>query len=90
MTLLAITSSQKVFWEVALGLGLVVILVVIGVLTLLRSLVRDIDERVAALWVVTKRMAQNTTGLYQFAGSGSIARALRDELVRHDKMLGGE
>lgn len=87
MTVFALTSAQTVFWEVALGLGLVVILVVIGVLLLLRSLVRDIDEGVAALWMVTKRMAQNTTGTYQFAGTASIARALRDELIRHDDLL---
>jgi hypothetical protein len=89
MTVLALTSSQTIFWEVALGLGLVVILVVIGVLLLLRSLVRDIDEGVAALWTVTKQLAQNTTGMYQFAGTGSIARALRDELIRHRKALTG-
>jgi hypothetical protein len=83
----ALTSDQAVFWEVALGLGLVVILVVIAVLLLLRSLVNDIDVGVATLWTVTKRLAQNTTGLYQVAGTGSIGLALRDELIRHDKML---
>lgn len=88
MTALAtLTSAQTVFWEVALGLGLVVILVVIAVLLLLRSLVRDIDVGVARLWVVTKRMAQNTTGTYQFAGTASVARALREELIRQDKFL---
>jgi hypothetical protein len=87
MSVFALTSGQSVFWEVALGLGLVVILVVIAVLTLLRSLVHDIDVGVATLWTVTKRLAQNTTGAYQFAGTGSIALALRDELIRHDKML---
>jgi hypothetical protein len=89
MTLLAITSTQTVFWEVALGLGLVVVLVVIGVLLLLRSLVRDIDEGVATLWMVTKQAAQNTTGTYQLAGSASIARALREEIIRHEKALSG-
>jgi hypothetical protein len=84
---LAVTDGQKTFWYVALGLGLVVVLVVIAVLTLLRGLVRDIDKGVDTLWMTTKRLAQNTTGLYQFAGTASIALALRDELIRHDKML---
>jgi len=84
---LALTSDQTVFWEVALGLGLVVVLVVIALLTLLHRLVRDIDVGVAALWTVTKRLAQNTTGMYQFAGTASISLALRDELIRHDKVL---
>lgn len=87
MILVAVTSDQKAFWYVALGLGLVVILVVIAVLLLLRTLVRDIDVGVATLWTVTQRMAQNTTGLYQVAGTASIGLALREELIRHDKML---
>lgn len=87
MNVLALTTDQTVFWEVALGLGLVVVLVVIALLTLLHRLVDDIDGGVAALWTVTKRLAQNTTGMYQFAGTASISLALRDELVRHDKML---
>jgi hypothetical protein len=89
MTLLALTSTQKDFWYVALGLGLVVVLVVIGVLLLLRSLVRDIDVGVANLWTMIKRLAQNTTGMYQFAGTASIARALREEVIRHAKALSG-
>jgi len=85
----SVDSEEKVFWYVALGLGLVVILVVIALLSLLSRLVHDIDVNVDYLWTVTKRMAQNTTGMYQFAGTGSIARTLREELVRHDKMLSG-
>ncbi len=87
MSVLALTSDQTVFWEVALGLGLVVVLVVIALLTLLHRLVGDIDVGVAALWTVTQRLAQNTTGMYQFAGTASISLALRDELIRHDKTL---
>ncbi len=80
-------SQEKIFWYVALGLGFVVILVVIALLTLLSRLVDDIDVNVDRLWTVTKRLAQNTTGMYQFAGTASILRALREELIRHDKML---
>ena len=82
-----VDSEEKVFWYVALGLGLVVILVVIALVWLLIRLVDDIEVGVDYLWTVTKRMAQNTTGMYQFAGTGSILRALREELIRHDKML---
>jgi len=81
-----VDSQEKIFWYVALGLGFVVILVVIALLTLLSRLVDDIDVNVDRLWTVTKRLAQNTTGMYQFAGTASILRALREELVRHDKM----
>jgi len=83
-------SDEKVLWQIALGMGLVVIFVVIALLTLLHRLVRDIDNSVYSLWTVTKRLAQNTTGLYQLAGTGSVLRALREELIRHDKLLAGE
>lgn len=85
-----VDAQAKVFWYVALGLGFVVILVVIALLWLLSRLVSDIDGSVDYLWTVTKRLAQNTTGLYQLAGTGSVLRSLRDEVIRHDKMLGGE
>jgi hypothetical protein len=81
------TPDERAFWMVILGLGLVVVLVVIVLLTMLWSLVRDIDNGVAYLWTVTKRTAINTTGLYQLAGTGSILRALREELLRHEKLL---
>ncbi len=83
----AIDSQEKVLWYIALGIGLVVILVVILLLTLLSRLVQDIDISVDSLWTVTKRVAQNTTGLYQLAGTGSVLRALREELLRHDELL---
>ena len=81
------TADERVLWTVVLGIGLVVCLVVILLLTLLWSLVRDIDDRVTYLWTVTKRTAINTTGLYQLAGTASIVRALREELLRHEKLL---
>lgn len=84
---LAVNADDKALWMIALGIGLVVILVVILLLTLLVKLVRDIDVGVDSLWTVTKRMAQNTTGLYQLAGTASILKALREELIRHDKLL---
>ncbi len=81
------TADERVLWTIVLGIGLVVCLVVVVLLTFLWSLVRDIDDRVSYLWTVTKRTAINTTGLYQLAGTGSIVRALREELLRHEKLL---
>lgn len=81
------TADERVLWTIVVGIGLVVCLVVILLLSLLWSLVRDIDNRVTYLWTVTKRTATNTTGLYQLAGTASIVRALREELLRHEKLL---
>jgi galactitol-specific phosphotransferase system IIC component len=89
MMVFALRAQETTLWEIALGLGLVVILVVIALLTLLSRLVHDIDVGVWNLWTMTKRAAQNTTGLYQLAGCGSIVRALREELLRHDNLLSG-
>lgn len=89
MILIALSSPGRVFWEVAIGLGLVVILVVIALLTLLYLLVRDIDVGVASLWTVTKGLAQNTTATYQLEGTASLVLALRDELICHNKMFPG-
>lgn len=81
------TADERVLWTIVVGIGLVVCLVVILLLSLLWSLVRDIDNRVTYLWTVTKRTAINTTGLYQLAGTASIVRALREELLRHEKLF---
>ncbi len=86
-TLFAVSSDEKVVWLIALGIAFVVVLVVIALLSLLSSIVTDIDDNVDDLWTVTKRMAQNTTGLYQLAGTGSIVRALREEALRQDKLF---
>ncbi len=81
------TPDERIMWMIILGIGLVVVIVVIALLTLLKSIVREIDEGVEYLWTVTKRTAINTTGLYQFAGTASVLRALREELLRHEKLL---
>ena len=81
------TADERALWMIVLGIGLVVCIVVVVLLWLLISIVYDIDERVAYLWTVTKRTAINTTGMYQFAGTASILRALREELLRHEKLL---
>ncbi len=64
-----------------------VILVVIALLTLLSSLVRDIEVGVAALWTMAKRMAANTSTTYQLNETASLANGLTDELQLHDEVL---
>ncbi len=81
------TPDERALWMMVLGIGLVVCIVVVILLWLLISIVHDIDDKVAYLWTVTKRTAINTTGMYQFAGTASILRAMREELLRHEKLL---
>jgi Tfp pilus assembly protein PilX len=83
----SITSDQRVFWEIALGIGLVVVLVVIALLTLLTTIVRDIDLSVAALWTMAKRMAANTATTYQLGTLANSLDDVNDELTLHNQLL---
>jgi len=82
------SAEELNLWKVTLLIGLIVIVATIGLLVLLVSFVRSIDRNVRDLWTDTKLLATNTTGLYQLAGTASIVRALREELLRHEKLLG--
>ena len=83
------TPDEATLWKAVLITGVIIVVAVIGLLTLLLGVVRRIDRNVVQLWTDTKLLATNTTGLYQIAGTGSIVRALRAELLRLDKLLRG-
>lgn len=83
------SPDEVTLWKAVLVTGLIIVVAVIVLLTLLLQTVKTIDRNVTQLWTDTKLLATNTTGLYQLAGSASIIRALREELLRHDKLLGG-
>ena len=83
------SPDEMTLWKGVLVAGLILVFAVIGLLSLLLITVRTIDRNVVQLWTDTKLLATNTTGLYQIAGTGSIVRALREELLRHEKLLRG-
>lgn len=83
------TPDEATLWKAVLITGVIIVVAVIGLLTLLLGVVRRIDRNVVQLWTDTKLLATNTTGLYQIAGTGSIVRALRAELLRLEKLLRG-
>ena len=82
------SPEEVTLWRAVLVAGVILVVAVIGLLSLLVVVVRTIDRNVVQLWTDTKLLATNTTGLYQLAGTGSIIRALREELLRHEKLLG--
>ncbi len=82
------SPEEVTLWKGVLVAGLILVFAVIGLLTLLLWTVRSIDRNVVQLWTDTKLLATNTTGLYQIAGTASVVRALREELLRHEKLLG--
>ncbi|MDP8967368.1 MAG: hypothetical protein M3N04_02085 [Actinomycetota bacterium] len=83
------SPEEVTLWKAVLVAGVILVVAVIGLLSLLVVVVRTIDRNVVQLWTDTKLLATNTTGLYQVAGTGSVVRALREELLRHEKLLGG-
>jgi hypothetical protein len=83
------SPEEVTLWKAVLVTGLIIVVAVVVLLTLLLQTVKTIDRNVTQLWTDTKLLATNTTGLYQLAGSASIIRALREELLRHDKLLQG-
>ena len=83
------TPDEATLWKAVLITGVIIVVAVIGLLTLLLGVVRRIDRNVVQLWTDTKLLATNTTGLYQIAGTGSVVRALRAELLRLEKLLKG-
>jgi len=83
------SPDELTLWKAVLVTAVIIVAAVIVLLTLLLAAVRSIDRSAAQLWTDTKLLATNTTGLYQIAGTGSIVRALREELLRHEKLLRG-
>lgn len=87
--MLALTAGDHVFWWVALGIGMVVVLVVITLLSLLSSLVNDIDVGVADAWQTAIRVAANTATTWSLQQTGALTGDLRDEVQRHVDLLSG-
>ena len=83
-----ITPEEVTLWTATLMAGFIVVMAVVALLSLLLWACRTIDRNVVQLWTDTKLLATNTTGLYQLAGTASVVRALREELLRHEKLLG--
>jgi hypothetical protein len=82
------TPDELTLWKAVLVTAVIIVVAVIVLLNVLLSAVKTVDRTVAQLWTDTKLLATNTTGLYQIAGTASIVRALREELLRHEKLLG--
>ncbi len=76
-------------WYIALGIGLVVILVAAALLTLLVRIVQDIDRGVFGVWEMAKRLAANTATTWQLSTTAATLEELRREAVLHDQLLGG-
>ena len=83
MIVVALSSAVETAWWVSLGIGLVVALVVWALLEVLRRTVNEVDRAVAEVWIMGKRVAQNTATTHMLGGTKSLGVELLDEIQRH-------
>ncbi|HWG72925.1 MAG TPA: hypothetical protein VG184_02590 [Acidimicrobiales bacterium] len=86
--IIALTQEDLNFWWIALGMGVVLIIAVIVLLTLLSSFVKDIDERVDDAWNTATRLAANTATTWMLDQAAVQTNDLRVEVGRHAQLLG--
>jgi len=79
--------SEITFWWVALGIGLVVWLVVIALLTLLLRLVQDIDGGVIGVRDTLHRVAGNTQATYLIKDTATGVDQVLSEGLQHHLFL---
>jgi uncharacterized protein HemY len=83
---LALAGSVETAWWVSLVVGLVVALVVWFLLEWLRRTVNEVDKAVEDVWVMGKRVAQNTATTHMLGGTKQLGVELLEEVKRHGEL----
>jgi type II secretory pathway component PulC len=86
--ILALAAEEVMFWEVALAVGAVVIIVVIALLSLLLSFVRSIETNVQRLGGVAQGAAGNTANIKIALAVADSLDEVVEEAGRHARLLG--
>jgi uncharacterized protein HemY len=84
--ILALTSAVETAWWVSLAVGLIVALVVWFLLEWLRRTVNEVNGAVDDVWVMGKRVAQNTATTHMLAGTKELGVELLEEVQRHGEL----
>jgi hypothetical protein len=84
----ALPAEEVVLWQVSLTVGAVVIIVVIALLGLLLSFVRNIEAGAKGLLAVGGGVAKNTNNISTALTVADTLDAITDEAVRHAGLLG--
>lgn len=87
MTVLALTGEQITFWQISLGMGAVVIVVVIALLTFLFMLVREIDAGANGVLSTAVSVLGNTSQISKLGTTASALEEIKQEALRHDALL---
>ncbi len=88
--MLALQSEHVTFWWITLGMGAVVVIAVIVLLSLLVSFVNDIDVNVREAWETATRLAANTATTWMLQQTGVRTEDLLSEVQRHNELLASQ
>jgi hypothetical protein len=88
MNIMALATEHVTMWWVSIGIGFVVCLVVIVLLSLLTVFVKDIDDGVKDVLNTAGGIAGNTGKISALGQTAELTAVLRDELGRHAATLG--
>ncbi len=83
-TLFPAHADGHYFWYIALGLGMVVVLVVAALMVLLLSYVKDIDVAVASLLDLAGQVAAQTVFIPQLAATAPVLELIVVEAIVQD------
>jgi type II secretory pathway component PulF len=83
---IALSSAIETAWWASLIGGLVVALAVWALLEALRRTVNEVDRAVSDLWVMGKRVAQNTATTHMLGGTKELGVELLEEVQRHGQL----
>ncbi len=86
MTVPALAETHT-FWAVALGIGAVVLAVVVVLMSLLLSFLKDIADSVTRLLEVGEEVGANTAKIRQLADTGPVLEMIKAEALIHDGYL---
>lgn len=87
MGIIALQSEHVTFWWITLGMGAVVIVAVIVLLSLLVSFVDDIDRNLKDVWDTATRLAANTATTWMLQQTVARTEELGAEVDRHAELL---
>jgi hypothetical protein len=83
----ALAREELTMWWISLGMGLVVVLVVIALLTSLLLVVRDIDAGVKGVLSAAVSVLGNTSLIAKLGTTASALEEIKAEALRHDGLL---
>jgi hypothetical protein len=76
---IALSDTDQTMWYVALGIGLVVVLVVAALMLLLLSFIKAIEARVGALLELAGMVAANTENIPQLEATAPVLEQIVEE-----------